>query len=171
MTDTEDPISPLPKLTAIGTLSPSILHTVVADAVNKVSTTTEIDARENWNARTEAERVKSRKNADRWDSPLTVHVARTLFDRLGPELTAIWKQEVPCEEETSHTLKANNIEIQAKVNAEHAARTTKNEPQTPHGTYIVRYEFGKEVECYHVEHQPKLSFWAKVKSFFKRGQL
>lgn len=152
----------------------NLLHLAVLESMERDSTQSEIDARKNWNARVEIEQAKSRKNADRWDSPIKVQVAPKLFDKLGPELTEIWKKEVPFEEETTRMLRAKNAETQAKLNAEEDARNARAEiANAPiSGSFLVRYENGKEVECLKIEALPtKPSFWSKVKAFFKRGQL
>lgn len=147
----------------------SLLHLAVLESMERDSTQSEIDARRNWNARVEIEQAASRKRADRWDVPLKVQVAPKLFDKLGPQLTEIWKKEVPFEEETSRMLKAKNAETQAKLNAEEEARLAKAAiAKAPiSGSFLVRYENGKEVECLKIEPLPiKPSFWSKVKTFF-----
>lgn len=177
MTNKEDLISKPANLVPnwSNTAPTNLLHLAVLESVERETTQTEIDARKNWNARVAIEQEKSRKNADRWDVPLKVQVAPKLFEKLGPHLTEIWKKEVPYEEETTRMLKAKNAETQAKLNAEEDAKKVAAAVKAPvvlHGSYLVTFDNGKEVDCVKIEAlPPKPSFWAKVKAFFKRGQL
>jgi hypothetical protein len=107
------------------------------------------EARKIHNMAVDGERAKT-KGQITWTGHNIQIPPERLFDTLGPDLSELWKKEVPFEQDTATQLKRQNAELQEKINAEYEVRFEKNKPLPLNGLYLVRMENGKEAECYKV---------------------